>query len=160
MEKFYRVVKHRLIHTHLSTSSNPSLCPPFQAFLNALADQLQVQPFQIILGRAVQGSILLDTSVVPLVGDKFQIWTAAGIEDVLQGQNGRSLQLNQSDFGTVLVTSVTPPAQLSREWSSVSKLFWPQSSDRCYFAVAPADWSRCQRSGLEGFSSNVFIAYL
>jgi hypothetical protein len=98
-----------------ATLCNPSVVLLIQAFLTALANQLQIQPYQIIVERAAQGSILLDTNMVPTVGNMFQSEDATRVEDVLLGRNGQALRMNQTQFGRVVVTRVTPPALLSRK---------------------------------------------
>lgn len=54
-------------------------------------------------------------NVVPTVGNTLELEDATRVEDVLLGRNGQSLRMNQTQFGRVVVTRVTPPALLSRK---------------------------------------------
>ena len=87
-----------------------------QSFTNDLAGLIGVQPSQILYTNVAQGSILLDTNVVPLSGPTLDNATVSGISGVLQ--QGQPLNLSTAPYGTVLVTSVGQPAQLTSECSA------------------------------------------
>jgi hypothetical protein len=84
-----------------------------QSFTSDVAGLLGVQPSQILYTNVQQGSILLDTNVVSLSGATLDNATVTRISGVLQ--QGQPLNLSESQYGQVLVTSVGLPAQLTSE---------------------------------------------